>query len=1227
MYVERCDRYYSNVWCAQKGSIARVSSFNCAKVGTAPVRIQACNTRGCSAAGMETPTGILPIPVDNNTTYIWTTGDWSDCSKTCGADATRKRTVECLDARTGVSVNTTLCRPDLTPAEISSCTNRECQTYWYMSDWSQCSAECNGGMQQRKVECRLVNNLPTQASDSANTKRNDVVDDNACVGTKPTTSTACNLDACPSWQMSEWSECSVTCGDGIQTRTATCIDAQGKSIDDAQCGMIQMPNDIQACQPVPCGFWQQDTTAAWSPCSKRCNGGNSTLPLVCVLADGTSPNLDQHGQTGFGCAQDAIPGSAYAPPNTRICNIESCPTYYYDVRDYSACSKVCDSGLQTGRAVCIQSKDDTIVPNSFCVGEPPIDITRPCNTAACPKYEYFIASEWSTCSVQCGRGIQTRTVICVNTAPSLDNPTAKRIQAVDYSLCLAAIPTASPAVQRECNEPDSICYGLDLSSETDSTSDIAANGKCIQGTCVCRSGFTYQNCTGAPYISNVRTSMDPIVPTTPTLPLAFRDKIEIRWDYQGELDSVSVLVLQADANHGISQYIATDIPNTGRFLWTIGTNFIPLPLSDDPNAQSPTYRFMVWYSPRTFSTTGNLFTFSDPCAYLNCGVHGSCKIGLPPQTALNRITSPATLALPNRPDSAPAYCQCQQSSGFTGKKCEIGPCTAMRCEMTHSTCNDETVLFPQSTSMTGRSANGVTIIGTGSTDSTANTPCNCTIGWSGSQCRTPVPNCKPTCLNGGDSANVMTHMENNGTTRVVDSCGVCQCVNQWAGVDCSQCALRCINNGQASDDCARCNCGVNSGWFGSHCECRYYLLTMQFSMEGMSESDLTTQWFTADDNALVKQSILKETFRNDLLVSARQLQRQHEADEIGAPGSMMIEVDSLNQISNCTSNSSPDAVCMKNLIQAIVKFSLECPEQSLFDTNRLDASSDSSSSLTSASSPLTSATSVLVAYAQEQSSQLLSSYNLYASLFSNLDSPVYRGVMTSSLDRSIRVFAVSDPTGIDSPQPPTQPVDPFFIRRADLPNGGATTPGGSSSDASSKSTNLSKEVWIGIIVGAAVFLIIIFLAAFAVVKHRKKRDANQAEKIAKLEELGIRATSPNPAMHGLGMQGIQLHMLQPPAASPNHEVRDVSISRSPPPPPPPPHTTPASNSSGIQISGPRYDYKPQSIYHPGDPSFSVSSHTIDENLAQLREPTVFPRDPTRMKSPPPPRVTSPSGQL
>ncbi|MCJ8748615.1 hypothetical protein PDJAM_G00166890 [Pangasius djambal] len=78
----------------------------------------------------------------------WVLGEWSECSKSCGAGWSR-RTVECQD-RTGAP--SFLCDMELRPTDIRPCGDLPCPV-WQMGQWSACSRTCGAGERRRSVLC------------------------------------------------------------------------------------------------------------------------------------------------------------------------------------------------------------------------------------------------------------------------------------------------------------------------------------------------------------------------------------------------------------------------------------------------------------------------------------------------------------------------------------------------------------------------------------------------------------------------------------------------------------------------------------------------------------------------------------------------------------------------------------------------------------------------------------------------------------------------------------------------------------------------------------------------------------------------------------------------------------------------------------------------------------------------------------------------------------------
>ncbi|KAA0157132.1 hypothetical protein FNF29_00484 [Cafeteria roenbergensis] len=83
-------------------------------------------------------------------------------------------------------------------------------------DGAQNRARCGGGSRTRSVACLDATNA--------------TVSDAQCIallGPKPATGGSCNQQSCAEYSVGSWSGCSKPCGDGVQTRSVTCVDLTG----------------------------------------------------------------------------------------------------------------------------------------------------------------------------------------------------------------------------------------------------------------------------------------------------------------------------------------------------------------------------------------------------------------------------------------------------------------------------------------------------------------------------------------------------------------------------------------------------------------------------------------------------------------------------------------------------------------------------------------------------------------------------------------------------------------------------------------------------------------------------------------------------------------------------------------------------------------------------------------------------------------------------------------
>lgn len=162
----------------------------------------------------------------------------------------------------------------------------------------------------------------------------------------------------------EWSACYPSCGDGISTRTVTCVDsADGAVLPLGDCPAALVAESSKTCSTsCELPYWQY---GPWQTCNRRCGTGESTRTAVCV-SDGVTKCSDD---------QDKEPLS-------RECNTIPCDVFSWIQTPWSGCSTSCGSGTQSRNVTCVGS-DGTEAPESSCdPGRMPAT-SRVCNTAPC----------------------------------------------------------------------------------------------------------------------------------------------------------------------------------------------------------------------------------------------------------------------------------------------------------------------------------------------------------------------------------------------------------------------------------------------------------------------------------------------------------------------------------------------------------------------------------------------------------------------------------------------------------------------------------------------------------------------------------------------------------------------------------------------------------------------------------------------------------------------------
>ncbi|KAJ8377408.1 hypothetical protein AAFF_G00260680 [Aldrovandia affinis] len=181
---------------------------------------------------------------------------------------------------------------------------------------------------------------------------------------RPAAQKSCRAEGCPRWKASQWSECSVTCGPGIQERKVFCRTKGAGRGGVSLCDPLARPTATQPCLSPACHrhTW---ATEDWHPCNATCGDGTMNRKVRCVDGD-RKPADESH------CDPSSRP-----TPSQR-CRAAPCQ-YVWMTGDWSQCSQTCGAGVMERRVECLTP---TNLPSETCR-----PIERPESRAACTERE------------------------------------------------------------------------------------------------------------------------------------------------------------------------------------------------------------------------------------------------------------------------------------------------------------------------------------------------------------------------------------------------------------------------------------------------------------------------------------------------------------------------------------------------------------------------------------------------------------------------------------------------------------------------------------------------------------------------------------------------------------------------------------------------------------------------------------------------------------------------
>uniref|UniRef100_A0A8C8A9E6 ADAM metallopeptidase with thrombospondin type 1 motif 7 n=1 Tax=Otus sunia TaxID=257818 RepID=A0A8C8A9E6_9STRI len=236
--------------------------------------------------------------------FLWRFGSWTTCTATCGTGVQRQ-VVHCVEKLAGIVEERycdALTRPD---DQQRTCSEEPCPARWWVGEWQKCSATCGySGLMKRTVLCIQSVGLDEQrALQQADCQHLS----------KPDATAPCHRDVpCPSqWTAGNWSECSVTCGNGTRQRPVFCSNSTGAACDPAE-----KPSSETICSLPQCQKKLDNANTDWSgsgSSSREIFNEIHYIPSNHIAPSTVGWSRDAAGPTVGHGSQDLLPGVSQQP--------------------------------------------------------------------------------------------------------------------------------------------------------------------------------------------------------------------------------------------------------------------------------------------------------------------------------------------------------------------------------------------------------------------------------------------------------------------------------------------------------------------------------------------------------------------------------------------------------------------------------------------------------------------------------------------------------------------------------------------------------------------------------------------------------------------------------------------------------------------------------------------------------------------------------------------------
>ncbi|XP_013096566.2 ADAMTS-like protein 3 isoform X1 [Biomphalaria glabrata] len=181
--------------------------------------------------------------------FKWIPQGLTPCSRSC-LGGTQETHLVCVHKISNLTQPDENCiHAEKFPIERKVCNEIPCPQRWRIGGFGECSRSCGGGLMNREVKC--IQQIDVSLDRVLN------LPDLMCEQPAPPTSRDCNTQPCPAnWAFGHWSQCSVSCGVGIELRPVVCQritqDGDPLDVDEYHCPPTERPEAERICNMSAC---------------------------------------------------------------------------------------------------------------------------------------------------------------------------------------------------------------------------------------------------------------------------------------------------------------------------------------------------------------------------------------------------------------------------------------------------------------------------------------------------------------------------------------------------------------------------------------------------------------------------------------------------------------------------------------------------------------------------------------------------------------------------------------------------------------------------------------------------------------------------------------------------------------------------------------------------------------------------------------------------------------